>query len=93
MYGLLIATIKWWHCDGSNGQIIDRPITVSPFYLWQSIIRPLDTVHKQLLIPKRTTPSVKNENIMQTAPSARHDTFHKQLLIPKRTTPSVNKLN
>ena len=41
---------------------------------------------------KRTTPSVKNEKNMQTAPSARDDTVHKNI-IPKRTAPSVNKLN
>jgi hypothetical protein len=41
---------------------------------------------------KRTTPSVKNEKNMQTAPSARDDTVHKNI-IPKWTAPSVNKLN
>jgi hypothetical protein len=44
-----------------------------------------DTIHKQLLIPKQTTPSIKKGKNMQT-PSTNK-------LIPKRTTPSVNKLN
>ena len=65
-----------------------------------------ETVHKQInsktdetsvnklnYIKKRKTPSVKNENNMQRAPSASDDTVYKQLLIPKRTTPSANKVN
>ena len=42
-----------------------------------------DTVHKQSLIPKRKTPSIKNEYNMYTAPSARDDTVHKQYINSK----------